>query len=155
MSKIGSLVLLFVVKIFHLAAMALWFGAAFSTPADVRRTLASPGSDIPALLQRLRLTAKIMNGSGLATLITGLILVQLLGGFAAVPLRIHLGLALTLLIFVVGRWMIRPAVVELSKAAREPGFAAVAGRISRKFSRAVALEHGLRIVVLVLMVYPI
>ena len=134
--------------------MAVWFGAAFSTPADVRTTLAA-AANIPALFRRLRLTAKIMNGAGLATLITGLALMQLLGGFAAVPVRIHIGLVLTLLIFVVGRWMIRPTIMELSRAAREPNFETVAGQISRKFSRAVAIEHGLRIAVLGLMVYPI
>jgi hypothetical protein len=148
-------VLFFVVKFFHLAAMAIWFGAAFSTPADVRRTLASNDANVPALLQRLRFTAKMMNWSGLATLASGLILMQMLGGFGAVPARFHIGLVLTVLIFVVGRWMIRPTIFELSKAACEPGFEAVSGEISRKFSRAVAVEHGLRIAVLGLMVYPI
>jgi putative copper export protein len=146
--------LLFLLKIVHIAAASVWIGGGLSAAPDIRRTLSLGQPHAGELMPRLRGVANLMNFSALITLVSGLVIVFAIGGFARVPHRIHAGLALTLLAIVVGRWMIRPVIGDIARATRGPVAGAELDRIVGRFRRAVGVEHALRLAVLVLMVYP-
>ncbi len=146
--------LLFVFKIVHVAAASVWIGGGLTAPRDIRRTLALGPPHTAQLLPRLRTIAQLMNLAALLTLVSGLALVFDVGGFARVPHRIHAGLALTLAAIVVGRFFIRPALVALGRALQAQGGADEIARLERRFRAFNGVEHALRSVVLVLMIYP-
>lgn len=147
--------LLFVLKILHIAAASIWIGGGLNAPRDIRRTLALGPPHVGELMPRLRAIAQLMNASALATLVSGVALVLAAGGFARVPHRIHLSLALTLLAFAAGRWLIRPVLGEIARAIkRAPVDAATVDRIMLRFRLVNGVEHALRLAVLVMMVYP-
>lgn len=147
--------LYYLLKVFHVIVASVWIGAGLLAPRDVQQSLLAGPTHVPGLMGRLRTTARTMNASALLTVVTGVGLVLAGGGFQAMPLRIHLGLALTLAAYVVGRWAIRPRIVEIASCAQRELSTDEARSLARSFARAVNIEHGLRLAVLVLMVYPI
>jgi hypothetical protein len=147
--------LVFLLKILHIAAASIWIGGGLNAPRDIRRTLPLGQPHVGELMPRLRAIAQLMNVSALATLFSGLALVVAVGGFARVPHRIHLGLALTLLTFVAGRYLIRPVLGEIAQAIKAtPVEPAKVERIMVRFRMVNGIEHALRLAVLILMVYP-
>jgi hypothetical protein len=64
----------------HIGAAATWLGAALWTPGDVRRTLAMGPPHTAALAGRAGVAISLDLWAGLATLVTGLVLVALQGG---------------------------------------------------------------------------
>ena len=146
--------LLFVLKICHFTAVAVWIGAGLGAPRDVRRTLLLGQPHTKELMVRLKRTAQLMNGAALATIATGLLLVFAAGGFGRIPHRIHLGLALTGAVYLAGRYLIRPVIVQIAESTRRDLAPEEAHRLGRRFSAAVGVEDLLRLVVLVLMAYP-
>jgi hypothetical protein len=100
--------LLYTVLVLHIASAAAWFGHKLLVPADLRRSL-SGAAVAEGLLSRVEAAQRLGIGSGLATLTTGLVLIHLSGGFGEMPLRIHLGLALVIVMFVLGATLARPA----------------------------------------------
>lgn len=150
----GGVTLFLTLKVFHLAAVAVWLGGGLAAPRDIRRTLELGQPHTAELMPRLRTISKIMNTSALFTVLTGLALVFAVGGFGQVPHRIHLGLALTLLAVVVGRWMIRPVLGEIAQATRRTVSSEETRRILAKFWAVNGVEHALRVAVLVLMTFP-
>ncbi|HRI07042.1 MAG TPA: hypothetical protein PKW35_04450 [Nannocystaceae bacterium] len=141
-------------KTIHILATSIWLGAAITTPADVRGALRLGPTHAEELLRRLRRTAKWMNLAGYATILSGVGLILALGGWGAVPPRIHLGLALTLLIFAVGRYLIRPSIIGIGAALREGALDRHAEGLAARITRGVWAEHALRLAVLLLMLVP-
>jgi hypothetical protein len=146
--------LLFALKVLHVLAAAVWLGASLTVPADIRHALGLGPPHSRELLTRLRAVGRLMNTSALLTLLTGIALVLAVGGFGSVPHRIHAGLVLTLLAVAAGKWLIRPAIVEIAQASKEPVSSDQLARLMAKFWLGNGIEHALRVVVLVLMVYP-
>ncbi len=146
--------LLFLLKIIHVAAASVWIGGGLSAAPDIRRTLPLGPPHAGELMARLRATASLMNRSALVTVLSGVVLVLVVGGFARVPHRIHVGLLLTMLAIVVGRWMIRPVIGEIARVSKGAVAAVEIDRIVGRFRVAVGVEHVLRLAVLILMVYP-
>ncbi len=144
----------FAIKTLHLCAVAVWLGASLTVPSDIRRTLTLGLPHTELLMPRLRLVARIMNASALLTVVTGLALIAAGSGFALVPRRIWLSLGLTALAIVVGRWMIRPVIVELAQMTKRVNTPDEIERVMRRFHVANGLEHVLRLAVLVLMIFP-
>lgn len=142
-------------KVLHVLVGSVWLGAGLLAPRDVRDTLRAGPTFVPALMGRLRRTARVMNTSAMLTVLTGVALVLAMGGFGAVPLRINLGLALTAAAYAVGRWLIRPSVAEIAQSTALAVTGGDAERMANRFSRAVNAEHVLRFLVLGLMVYPL
>jgi hypothetical protein len=147
--------LLFLLKIIHIAAASVWIGGGLNAPRDIRRTLPLGQPHLGELLPRLRAIAQLMNVSALVTLLSGIAIVFAVGGFARVPHRIHVGLGLTLLAFVAGRYLIRPVLGEIARAIAAPPVAPEkVAHIMARFRLVNGVEHALRLAVLVLMVYP-
>jgi hypothetical protein len=145
---------LFVLKILHVAAASVWIGAGLTTSRDVRHTLSLGRPHLDELMPRLRATAQLMNRSALVTVLSGLAIIFAVGGFARVPHRIHVGLALTLLAIAAGRFLIRPVIGEIARALKAPVPPAEAARLTARFRMGIGVEHALRLAVLVLMMYP-
>src|SRR5262249_13771856 len=83
-------------RLLHFAAIILWVGGGFSLPvvADIRRTLALGTEHGKALHARLVTTTRLVVPSAVVALLTGVALIQLGGGFSAVPHRFHVALGL-------------------------------------------------------------
>jgi hypothetical protein len=148
------MILLMILKVLHLTAVAIWMGGSLTVPRDVRRTLGLGPPHTAELMPRLKGVAQLMNGAAGFTLLTGFALVVAAGGFANVPHRIHLGLFLTLLCYVAGRWLIRPVLGQLAVATKSTLSREDAEQLRRRLTRVLNVEHALRLAVLVLMVYP-
>ena len=147
--------LFLLLKTLHIAAASIWIGGSLNAPRDIRRTLPLGQPFVRELMPRLRAIAQLMNLSALATVLSGLALVFAAGGFGRVPHRIHVGLLLTLLAVVAGRYLIRPVLGEIARAIQAPQVGqAQVDRIMVRFRVVNGVEHGLRLAVLVLMVYP-
>jgi hypothetical protein len=142
-------------KIVHIAAASVWMGGGLNAPRDIRRTLPLGPPHVGELMPRLQAIAQLMNLSALLTLVSGIAIVLVIGGFARVPHRIHLGLGLTLLAFVAGRYLIRPVLGEIARAiGAAPVTPEKVAQIMVRFRLVTGVEHALRLAVLVLMVYP-
>lgn len=138
----------------HILCMATWMGGGIGFPRDVQRTVRLGREHRVELVARLRFTTAIMIPAGLATLVTGLLLVWASGGFSQVPHRIHLGLGLTLCLFVVGAGVVNPTIIRLGATVDRDLSPAEQAAIARRFRIGIAVEHLLRLTILGLMVYP-
>jgi hypothetical protein len=146
--------LLLLLKIVHIGAAAIWIGGSLTAPSDIQRTLGLGPPHTGALMPRLRKISSIMNQSALATFLTGVALMAVIG-FAQTPHRIWLSIVLTLLAVAAGRWMIRPVLGEIGQALKNPPVPPEEiARIMIRFRMVNGVEHALRAAVLVLMVYP-
>ena len=88
---------LLIVKILHITFAAAWFGHKILIPRDLRQSIHMARAERLGIL------------SGFGTLATGFWLVSLTTGFSETPLRIWLGLAAVLAMFLVGGLVGRPA----------------------------------------------
>jgi uncharacterized membrane protein len=143
-------------RLLHFAAIILWVGGGFSLPvvADIRRTLALGTEHGPALHARLVTITRLVVPSAVVALLTGVALIQLRGGFSAVPRRFHVALGLALLMFLVGGAQTNPALTALGRALAS-GDHLVAHRAAGKLIWCLRIEDSLRLVILVLMVLPL
>lgn len=142
-------------KVLHVLVASIWVGAGLLAPRDVGEALRAGPAHVSALMHRLRATAKVMNSSAMLTVVTGLALVLAGGGFGVMPMRINVGLGLTVLAYAVGRWLVRPSILEIARRGISSIAEPDARRMTVNFTRAVNTEHVLRLAVLVLMVYPV
>ena len=140
-----------ITKIIHLLAMGIWVGAGLTAPFDVRRTIRLGKPHTDPLLDRLRLTVRILISAGVVTVATGLALVFLKGGFKAVSPRIHVGMLLSLIALAVGCVGVVPALRGLGHALAS-GDEARARALGLRFEIATWSEEMLRLIVLALMV---
>jgi hypothetical protein len=143
-------------RLLHFVAIILWVGGGFSLPvvADIRRTLALGTEHGPALHARLVTTTRLVVPSAVVAVLTGVALVELRGGFSAVPRRFHIALGLALLIFLVGGAQTNPAITALSRALAG-GDHIVARRAAARLIWCLRTEDTLRLAILVLMVRPL
>ncbi len=103
-------------KLVHMFAMALWIGGPIFVPCDVRQTLERGKPHTDALPARMRAVERVLIVAALVTALSGIGLVFAGGGLAAMPWRIHAGLALTLASFVIGATLASPAQRRLWRA---------------------------------------
>jgi len=92
--------------------------------------------------------------ASLATIASGLGLFFMLGGFKSMPPRYHASIALTIIALGLLSFGIRPAATQIERA-----LAAGEGKdlraLSGRISMLTGIDHLLKLVVLVLMVFPI
>ncbi len=142
-----------ILRILHLFSMAVWVGSPLNAPGDIRRTLALGYPHAEALIPRIRQSARITMAAGLVTIATGLAVVFALGGFKAVPARIHIGMGLSLLTLLWGALVVDPAWRRIAKTIQARGDLAGAAVLSRRFTVRMGVEHLLRLSVIVLMAW--
>ena len=142
----------FVVKLFHIGLASVYFGSNWLVSRDIRRSLQLGKPLLEYLVERVDHLERIVIPTGLLTFVTGLGLIFLAGGFAAVPWRIHVSLVLMFLLFIVGSLLASPTWRKISLIITNDGDLNSAGNLGKKFSDYLAIEHVLRIVILILMV---
>lgn len=140
-------------RLAHIGSMAFWLAGGVLVPGDIRRTVALGKPHTTALVARVNRSARITIGSAAATVLTGLALVFSQGGFGAMPVRIHIGLALTLATFAVGATLADPAWRKVEKILDADGDLDEARRHARRFMGAFGLEGLLKVIVLDLMIF--
>ncbi len=85
----------------HIAAMAAWFAPMLFMAGDARRSIEA-GGDLAPLRARLGRAGAVAGAGGTLTVITGIALIFAMGGFGAVPIPIHVGLTLGLVLWALG-----------------------------------------------------
>lgn len=90
----------YLVRFLHIASMAAWIGAALWVPGDVRRTLARGAPHTDLLASRVEGALKLDLWAGIATILTGMGLVALVGGHPAPRIAVGMVLAIALLALV-------------------------------------------------------
>ena len=100
--------MILITKIIHVAFAAAWFGHKLLVPRDIRASIHSRHEHM-GLIQRIVRAERVGIVSGVGTLVSGIGLIVLTTGVAEAPLRIWLGLAAVLAMFVVGAVVARPA----------------------------------------------
>lgn len=88
-------------RLVHLLGMTLWFGGAIFANSDMRRSFANP-AEIPGLRGRMKRAGVVSTIGAVSTLLTGFGLIFSTGGMAGVPVAIHIGMTLGLILAGVG-----------------------------------------------------
>ena len=143
-----------VLRIVHIASMAVWFGGDLLATSEARRTLEEGGD--PKLLQaRMKRALTLSQLSGLATAASGVAMIFAHGGFAKVKPTIHAGLGLTVVALAVTFIWLLPAWGKVSDLIDDgyEKFAEDAKKAARKITPAFGTLHLLRAIVLVLMIW--
>ena len=120
----------------------------------MQRSVALGAAQGAPVIARLMTITRMVIPAAVATLLSGLALIWLRGGFAAVPPRIHAGLGLSLCVFAVGALGSRPAILALEEAFAA-GDLARARTTANRFVFWIRIEDALRFATLVLMVVPL
>jgi hypothetical protein len=137
----------------HVLAAASWFGPRLFWARRLRLALETADAAkavIPAIGRELNVTG----GAALLTIVTGLGLIFLHGGFHAVSPRIHAGLGLTLVAFVVGLVLEVPAIAKIRAAAERSALGEATPHVKRVVMGAM-IEHTCWLATLVLMVWRV
>jgi hypothetical protein len=87
-------------RFLHIAATATWIGAAIWVPGDVRRTIARGPPHTDLLAPRIDAALKLDVWAGVASILTGLVLMLAIGGHPETRIIVGLLLALVLLTLV-------------------------------------------------------
>ncbi|MGZ8785601.1 MAG: hypothetical protein ACXW1Y_08580 [Acidimicrobiia bacterium] len=133
--------MLTVVRILHIAVAAVWFGHKLLIPADLRQSIGGGVEQAGALIVRLRRAEQLGVITGLGTLLTGLVLVFMIGP-AMVGSGIYVGLGLVLGAIALGAIVARPASVRLREAVTA-GDLEAAGSEARTVSQVLVAESVL------------
>ncbi len=97
--------LLLSVRLLHFTGMALWIGSSMSMPGDVKRSFADgvpTPRDLELLGARGRLAGRVATVGGVLTILTGVAMIFMLGGFGKVSPAIHASLVLAVLLAILG-----------------------------------------------------
>lgn len=108
-----------ILLVVHISAAAITLGASTGLLRHLRRALETSQQAFALAAEDAARRGKIMGLTGFVVLQTGLVLIFVKGGFKAVPLNIHMALAIMLGAIALSITVMRPTsarLVELSKA---------------------------------------
>lgn len=145
--------LYYALRFVHLIFMATWFGSTLFTSGDIKRTLAAGPAGVPALRERVARSSRIAGLSALLTIVTGIALIFVLGGFGSVPPPIHISLVLALAAMAIGAGGIGGAWKKIEKRIDEGADPTSLGDLAKRISMLSGIFHLLWLVTLVLMVF--
>lgn len=142
---------LLLLRLLHLLGMTLWFGGAIFANSDMRRSFANP-TEIPGLRGRMKRAGIVSTVGAVATLATGFGLIFATGGMGAVPVPIHIGMTLGLILAGVGGAIAMAwSGIETTLDAGQPPEAALP--LVKRIRVLGAVFHALWFVTLCLMVF--
>lgn len=140
------------VKFVHVLFASVWFGASILSSRDVRQTIEAGRPHLDLLVRRITATERVGISSGVATLLSGLGLVFLAGGFEFVSSGVSIGLAITIVTFIVGALLASPTWRRILKIIKLNGDLGQAKMLASRFAIYMYIEHFFRTVTLALMV---
>lgn len=135
----------------HILASATWLGAALWTPGDVRRSLAAGRAAADGLARRAGPAIGLDLAAGAATIVTGLVLIAVLGGHPGTGILVGLGAAL--LRFLLVLLAFRPAWHRVAAALEPGGELAAAEAPARRLGMLSGIGHLLWMVALAGMIW--
>lgn len=145
-----NLTFLLVVKTLHVASMAIWFGLPLALSSEIRQSVKdSPAGFSPGRVDTIHRVLMIF---GLVTLITGISLIFLKGGFGMIHPNIHIGFLLTLVLMGIEHGMTFRTWKNL-KQSMALGDLAGAQVSATRYNTFSTAEHFLKLVILFLMVF--
>lgn len=138
----------------HIAFAAVLFGAPLGLVGSCRRALAAGNEALRHAAADAARRGAIAGISSLGTLLTGIGLIFLSGGFGAVTRNYHVALTVMLVAFGVSAAIMRPNTAKLVEAARKDpvdrkGVEAALGRLGM----GSGILQGLWLVILILMLH--
>lgn len=138
-------------RLVHLMSAAVWFGATLTVAGDVRRSVELGGAAAQGMIDRVRRTLVLSSAAGATALGSGLGLLFVLGGFRAVPARIHAGFGVSLLALAIEVSVLGAAFRRISDGVAQ-GDSDEARAGTRQFAAVTGVLHLSRAVVFTLMV---
>jgi uncharacterized membrane protein len=137
----------------HVLAAACWFGPRLFWPRRLRAALETADA-AKAVLASIGRELNVTGAAAVLVIATGLGLIFLHGGFGAVSPRIHAGLGLTLVAFVVGLALEVPAIAKIRAAVDRSALGEATPHVKRVVMGAM-IEHTCWLATLVLMVWRV
>lgn len=139
----------------HIAFAAALFGAPLGMVRNIKNSLAAGPQAFKAAAADAQVRAKVAGASSVLTLLTGVGLIFVKGGFSGVSKSYHISLTLMLVLVVVGVALLRPTVDKIAAAADAATIdAAAAGKLVKRLAMGTGIVHLLWAVLLFLMVKP-
>ncbi len=142
------------ILLLHILAMAVWFAGGLTLPSDVRKTLARGKPHTDLLAGRVNKVLSYATLGSVGTILTGLALFFLRGGFKANPPRYHASLGLALVALALLLLGMKPLAAQLERALAS-GEGKDLRALSSRLAMFTGIDHLLKLVILVLMVFPI
>ena len=139
-------------KALHIIGAAMWFAIPLTLAGDIKRTLERDREHAKWLCDRTERSLKLVLIAGLLTLATGFALIFLNGGFGAVHSGIHTGLLLTLALFVLGVFGLRPTWKSIAQVINSERDLKEARAYAKRFAMLTGIAHLIWLVVLLAMV---
>lgn len=144
-----------VVLVLHIASAAVLFGGAMGLTRSLRQHLSSSNEIFLALARDAVRKNRVTGIFSILTLLTGLMLIFLVGGFANVRFTIHIALTLMLVAIAVGAVVMTPQISRLvALAERDPLDRDGASKAIKRLTIGQGIIHFLWLVILALMVSP-
>lgn len=141
-----------VVVVLHVAAAAMLFGAPLGLVRMTRAALEQSDEAFKLAASEAGRRAKLTMMGSLGTLLTGLALIFLNGGFGAISVNFHVALAVTLVAIVFSRVWMRPNTLRIVRASTvSPVDKAGARTALGKLAMGGGILHGVWLLNLTLM----
>lgn len=141
-----------ILRILHVTAAAIWFGLGMSLPSRVSDAFKNGQEFAKDAVNGISRSVKIVLISAILTIGTGFGLIFVTyGGFKSLPKSIHVGLSLTILIFILSFAMIRPAYSRFVNAVQNDF--SKAESFKKKYAMLSGIEHFIIFLVLITMIW--
>ena len=143
-----------VVLVLHIASAAVIFGSSMGAARSLRAGLAAGPKAFGVVSAGAARRGSLSLVASLVTLLTGVVLIFMAGGFGAVKPNFHAALTLMMVAIGLSAFFSAPRIkklVQLSKSEAPDTTAATA--LIKQVGMGVGISHALWIVILVLMLY--
>jgi hypothetical protein len=102
-----------IVLVLHISAAALLLGAPTGLTRNLKASLDAGKAAFGQAAQDAARRGKVAGGSAVLTLLTGLALIFIAGGFGRVPFNFHIALLVMLVAFAVVGALVRPSITKI------------------------------------------
>ncbi len=141
--------------VFHIVVAATLFGAPLGLSRNIRKSIKTGHPAVKLVAADGAVRAKIAAIAATLTLLTGIGLIFMKGGFGAVNKSYHIAMTLQIAIMGVGIGIMRPAVRKIEGAIQVDSFNADDVRAAgKKIAMGSGIIHLLWLIILITMVNP-
>jgi hypothetical protein len=140
------------VLVLHISAAAILFGGPLGTVRSLKAHLELSRDAFKLATSEAARRGRLMGMSSIVTLLTGLALIFLAGGFAQVPLNYHMALGILLGAIAISSVLVRPTVTKLAGLAQAENLDKDAAlQLIKRLAMGTGILHLLWVITLVLM----
>lgn len=138
--------------ILHIVMVSVWFGNGLATPGRIRRGLAAGDAEAKFMEGEVDRGLRISLIFGIASIVTGFLLIFNRGGFAHVSKFIHMGLGLSILNLLVQVLIIGGTWKKIAAIIGQGGDRSAANSLRGRIAMGSGISQLLWVAILVLMV---